>query len=32
VAANAFQSLLWIAGVLAVFVPLCVMRFRRLSG
>lgn len=32
VAANAFQSLLWIVGVLAVFVPLCVMRFRRLSG
>jgi ABC transporter DrrB family efflux protein len=32
VAANAFQSLLWIAGVLAVFVPLCVMRVRRLSG
>ena len=29
---NAFQSLLWIVGVLAVFVPLCVMRFRRLSG
>jgi ABC transporter DrrB family efflux protein len=32
VAANAFQSLLWIAGVLAVFVPLCVIRFRRMSG
>jgi ABC-2 type transport system permease protein len=30
VAANAFQSLLWIAGVLAVFVPLCVIRFRRM--
>jgi ABC-2 type transport system permease protein/oleandomycin transport system permease protein len=31
VAANAFQSLLWIIGVLVVFVPLCVARYRRLS-
>lgn len=29
---NAVQSLAWIAGVIAVFVPLCVMRFRRMSG
>ena len=31
VAANAFQSLLWIIGVLVVFVPMCVARYRRLS-
>lgn len=29
---NGLQSLAWIAGVLAVFVPLCVSRYRRLSG
>jgi ABC-2 type transport system permease protein len=29
---NALQSLGWIAGVLIVFVPLCVSRYRRLSG
>ena len=29
---NALQSLGWIVGVLVVFVPLCVSRYRRLSG
>ena len=29
---NGLQSLAWIAGVLLVFVPLCVSRYRRLSG
>jgi ABC-2 type transport system permease protein/oleandomycin transport system permease protein len=29
---NGLQSLAWIAGVLIVFVPLCVSRYRRLSG
>ena len=29
---SGLQSLLWIGGVLVVFVPLCVMRFRRISG
>ncbi|HEY7046867.1 MAG TPA: ABC transporter permease [Jatrophihabitantaceae bacterium] len=29
---NALQSLAWIVGVLVVFVPLCVSRYRRLSG
>lgn len=28
---NALQSLAWIAGIIAVFVPLCVARFRRMS-
>jgi hypothetical protein len=29
---NGLQSLAWIVGILVVFVPLCVSRFRRLSS
>ncbi|SDJ00486.1 ABC-2 type transport system permease protein/oleandomycin transport system permease protein [Frankineae bacterium MT45] len=32
VATSALQSLCWLLGILLVFVPLCVRRFRKLSG